>query len=663
MKKILVTQPSLPDIKDFAKGLDRLWQTKWLTNNGEFAQELEGRLRQFLGVKHAIFVSNGTIAMQLALKALDIKNEVITTPFSYVATTNAIMWEHCKPIFVDIDPETAMIDPKKVEAAITKDTEAILAVHIYGNTCDVEALEKVAKKHNLKLIYDAAHAFGTRHKSKSVLNYGDVSTLSFHATKLFHTVEGGAVITNNDEIAKKIKLLRSFGQDGDGFVVEGINAKNSELHALMGLCNLNLIDKILSKRKLLAEAYDKNLEFARIIKPKFDLRTELNYAYYPVVFKSEKELLAVVKSLEGKNIFPRRYFYPSLNELSYVEKVSCPISESLSRRVICLPLHNALSVGDVKNIAMVINKTLAQFAVKTVSVGISALNEEKSVASTVKAIFAQKLGNFVLDKVIVVSDGSTDETVKNLRSLNFRNLVIVDEKQRMGKSIRLNEISQMCESDILIHFDADLVFRDKDVIRKLITPIENDSSVGMVSGMVRPIEPKSFFEKILYDGTYLWIKTRERATKQGKNTGIYYSAGAIRAFRKSFYKSIKFPAIKSEDIFPYLFAISNSFGFYFASDAEIFYKLPGNFNDYKKQMKRYLSARNEQSVIFDEQLLKQSYTITMVDKIEVLLIELIKNPVFTILYLGLLVTPKVQVLLNRTVVSGSTWEEIKTSKI
>jgi len=661
MKKILVTQPTMPDMKDFQKGLDRLWETKWLTNNGEFVVELESKLKKFLGVKHLLFVSNGTIAMQLALKALNIKKEVITTPFSYVATTNAIMWQNCKPVFVDVDPKTAMLDPVKIEAAITKDTQAILAVHIYGNACDVEALERIAKKHNLKLIYDAAHAFGTTFKNSSVLNYGDISTLSFHATKLFHTVEGGAVITNDDKIAKQLKLLRSFGQDGDDFIVDGINAKNSELHALMGLCNLKNIEHTLNKRKVLASTYDNVLDFDRLSKPVLDDRTDINFAYYPVIFKSEKELLEIMKALGEENIYPRRYFYPSLNELSYVDKVSCPESESLSRKVLCLPLHNGLTINDVKKIAFSINSKLYQYKLKTISVGISALNEEMSIVETVKSIFAQNFGKYLLDLVIVASDGSTDGTVKRLRALKNPKLLIIDSKERLGKAVRLNEIGEICESDILIHFDADILFPDKNVIQKLIFPMYQDVSIDMVSGMVRPLKPQTFFEKIIYEGTYLWINIRKFATRHGKNTDIYYSAGAVRAFRKSFYKTIIFPKVKSDDIFPYLFAISNGFKFHFAAEAQIHYRLPRSYDDYKKQMKRYLSARTEQNLIFGNEMIDYCYTISNSVRLRVLLFEIIKNPVFISMYIAILFIPKMQNYFVKDVVDA-TWDEIKTSK-
>jgi len=257
---IPVSKPFMPPIDEYNLLIAELWETKWLTNNGVYVRELEQRLETYLQVPSLHFVSNGTLALQLALQALDIKGEVITTPFSFVATTTAIIWENCEPVFVDIDPSTLCIDTDKIEAAITKKTTAILATHVYGIPCDVEKINEIAKKYDLKVIYDAAHAFGVQYKGKSLLKFGDFSTLSFHATKLFHTVEGGAVVNNvGHKLDSKLQLLRSFGFKGDDYIMAGINAKNSEFHAAMGLCNIKYIDKIISERKKITEIYDEVL--------------------------------------------------------------------------------------------------------------------------------------------------------------------------------------------------------------------------------------------------------------------------------------------------------------------------------------------------------------------------------------------------------------------
>ena len=338
---INVTKTFLPDFDDYINTLKRAWDNAWITNNGELVQELEQKLKEYLQVDNLLFTGNGTIVLQMALKAYGITKEVITTPFSYVATTNAILWEGSQPVFVDIDPETLCIDSSKIEAAITENTEAILATHVYGIACDIEAIEALAKKYNLKVIYDAAHAFGCTYKSKSLLSFGDISTCSFHATKLFHTVEGGCIIANNEKIADILKLQRQFGHVNDDYCTIGINGKNSEFHAAMGLCVLPEIGKIIYDRKRITEKYN-NALFGFITRPKIQDDLKYNYAYYPVIFKDEEKLLEVMEGLKQKQISGRRYFYPSLNELPYLQKQLCPISEDISRRVLCLPLYFGL---------------------------------------------------------------------------------------------------------------------------------------------------------------------------------------------------------------------------------------------------------------------------------------------------------------------------------
>jgi dTDP-4-amino-4,6-dideoxygalactose transaminase len=295
--------------------------------------------------------------LQIAIKALGISKEIITTPFSYVASTSAIVWEGCKPQYVDIDPCTLCIDSDKIERAITEKTRAILAVHVYGNTCEVEKIARIAKKYNLKIIYDAAHAFGVKYKNISVLNYGDISTLSFHATKLFHTVEGGAVITNDDGLAHKISYLRNFGHRGpEDFWGLGINGKNSEFHAAMGLCILPKVKDFIKRRKIICETYSALFTRTPLRTITIHPKAEYNFAYYPLIFPSEKLLLAVRGHLNKHGIFPRRYFYPSLNKLNYVNKNKVPIAEDISRRILCLPLYPGLPLKDIESIARLIKE-------------------------------------------------------------------------------------------------------------------------------------------------------------------------------------------------------------------------------------------------------------------------------------------------------------------
>jgi dTDP-4-amino-4,6-dideoxygalactose transaminase len=359
---INVTKAFLPPIEEYKRYLDGIWDRVHLTNHGPLVNELEEKLKEYLGVKHFYFINNGTVALQLAIKALDLEGEIITTPFSYVATTSSIVWENAKPVFVDIDPKSFTIDTTKIERAITGTTSAILATHVYGIPCNVEAIQAIARKYNLKVIYDAAHAFGVRYKGDSLLNYGDISTLSFHATKLFHTVEGGGVATNNDELAHKISYMRNFGHKGqEEFWGVGINGKNSEFHAAMGLCNFRHIDSILSTRRISSEMYDQCIAELGIClqRPVIPDHTEYNHAYYPVVFESETKLLSVRDGLNAANIYPRRYFYPSLDTLPYVyQKGLFPTTHSIASRILCLPLYHDLPMESIKHICSVISKTL-----------------------------------------------------------------------------------------------------------------------------------------------------------------------------------------------------------------------------------------------------------------------------------------------------------------
>lgn len=353
---ILVTQPFLPPVEEYKKYVDSIWDRQWLTNMGPLANELEERLRNHLRVENLLFVTNGTVALQMAIKALDLKGEIITTPFSFVATTSSIVWEGCTPIFVDIDPESLNIDATKIEAAITENTSAILATHVYGNPCDVEAIEKIARKHSLKIIYDGAHAFGVEVNGKSIFEYGDISICSLHATKLYHSIEGGLVICKNQEIEQKLRYIRNFGIAGfDSFAELGLNGKNSEFHAAMGLVNLKYIAKIHEKRKELCELYTANLRGLNHFTPKWNAAASRNYAYYPVVIESEEVLLNIKAKLEENKIQTRRYFYPSLaTALPYLEPTQLAITDEVSKKVLCLPLYYDLTLEEVDLICRLI---------------------------------------------------------------------------------------------------------------------------------------------------------------------------------------------------------------------------------------------------------------------------------------------------------------------
>ena len=352
-----VTKAYLPPMAEYMVYLEGVWERAWLTNNGPLVQQLEAELSHYLDDSQVQFTGNGTIALQVAIKTLELSGEIITTPFSYVATTTAILWENCTPIFVDIEDRTFCIDAAKIEAAITPRTTGILATHVYGYPCDVIAIEEIARRHNLKVIYDGAHAFGVRVYGRSLLSYGDLSTCSFHATKLFHTVEGGAIIMKDAELAQKIWLYKSFGHIGDDYFTLGINGKNSEFHAAMGLCNLPRVPGFIEQRRKIAELYTEKLSGVALYYPKARESTmEYNYAYFPVVFESEEIMLKAKDLLASNEVNTRRYFFPSLNKLPYHTGADCPISEDISRRVLSLPFYQELQADDVRRIAALIQQ-------------------------------------------------------------------------------------------------------------------------------------------------------------------------------------------------------------------------------------------------------------------------------------------------------------------
>lgn len=353
---INVTKTFLPPIEDYHLHLKRAWDNQWLTNRGQLVKDLEEKLLDYLSVSNIILTNNGTVPLQIALKLLANKGEVITTPFSYVATTASIVWENCSPVFVDIHPEYLTIDETKIEEAITPNTTAILATHVFGNPCNVDTIEAIAKKHNLKVIYDAAHCFGVKYNNKSIFEYGDVSTCSFHATKLFHTGEGGAMFASDQDLQKKLFYSHNFGHDGYlAFHGLGVNGKMSELHAAMGLAVLPFMEKIIDERKKVVDFYNDNINFSNTQTLKIRENTEWNYSYYPIIFESESKLLEVQKSLNENQIFPRRYFYPSLNTIEYTSGMKMPISESIASRILCLPLYESIDVEILKIIVNCIN--------------------------------------------------------------------------------------------------------------------------------------------------------------------------------------------------------------------------------------------------------------------------------------------------------------------
>ncbi len=352
---INVTKTYLPNKKNYQKYVDKIFNSGWVTNNGPLVKELESRLAKYLGVKNIVLVSSGTSALEIAYRTLEIKDYAITTPFSFVATTSSLITNGIRPIFADIDTKSLNIDPINIEKAITKNTSAIVPVHVFGNACNVEAIDKIAKKNNLKVIYDAAHAFDVKYKDKSILNYGDISTLSFHATKLFHTIEGGALIINDDSLVQKARNLINFGIENTESIPNlGTNAKMNEFEAAMGLCMLDEIENIEKQRERLYFTYKKELDGVVRFQQQNENST-LNYSYFPIILDSQEQTLKIQKALNSKDIFPRRYFYPSLDTLNYIEpKQFMPNSRDISERILCLPLYPELTKAEQMEIINII---------------------------------------------------------------------------------------------------------------------------------------------------------------------------------------------------------------------------------------------------------------------------------------------------------------------
>lgn len=366
--KITVTSPLLPDLKEFEEYLEDIWKRKWITNNGHYHQELEKALSEYLGVPYLSLFTNGTLPLITALQALDIREgEVITTPYSFVATTHSIWWNGLKPVFVDVEEETGNIDPAKIEAAITSKTKAIMPVHVYGTPCDTKRIQEIANKYGLKVIYDAAHAFGVKVNGKSILDAGDMSTLSFHATKVYNTIEGGALICRDESTKKRIDQLKNFGfVDEVTVVAPGINSKMDEIRSAYGLINLKQVDDAILKRKHIAELYKtelKDIPGIRVLNDKNGVRH--NYSYFPIFITKKEYGLSrdeLYEELKCKNIFGRRYFFPLISnfpvyrELESARPENLPVATKLAEQVLCLPMSTDLSDEDVERVIEVVSR-------------------------------------------------------------------------------------------------------------------------------------------------------------------------------------------------------------------------------------------------------------------------------------------------------------------
>lgn len=353
---IQVTRSFLPPLDEYVALLKTVWDSHHLTNGGPLLLQLIDELKAFLQVPHLLAVNNGTTALQLAIRALELEGEILTTPFSYVATSSAIAWQGCTPVFVDIEPDSWCIDPSKIEQAITAKTSAILATHVFGNPCDVTKLEQMASHHGLKVIYDGAHAFGVDYLGRNLLSYGDVSVCSFHATKLFHTAEGGCLVTPHESLLDKLVWVHNLGHDGpEAFHGLGTNGKANELQAALGLAILPYVRDVIQRRREVVEQYDRLLP-GSLQRMRIRDGTDWNFSYLPILLGSQERLLAVCRALNDQKIFPRRYFYPALNTLDFLSRKSMPVAEDVASRVLCLPIAHDLPQANVEQICEILNR-------------------------------------------------------------------------------------------------------------------------------------------------------------------------------------------------------------------------------------------------------------------------------------------------------------------
>lgn len=358
-KNIYVTMPTLAPLEEVNELMKGIWASGIMTHNGPLVQRFEKECAEKLGVSQMVSCTNGTIGLQMSIRALRLKGEIITTPFTFIATINSILWEGCTPVFVDIDPETLCIDPKKIEEKITYHTVGIMPVHVFGNCCDIEAIDAIAKKHNLKVIYDACHSVGVNYKGKSIFSYGDISVTSFHATKMLNTTEGGGCFTQDKELDEKLRRIRFFGFENHADIVEdGTNGKMTEVHAAVGLANLKYLDAALADRKKKYAFYKDELSKASSLSFQ-KINEDCNYSYFPVIFPDEATLLKVQTALNENHIFPRRYFYPSVNTFTkLVPYTPMPVSEDIASCILCLPLYFTLEMEDIQRIITIIKDTL-----------------------------------------------------------------------------------------------------------------------------------------------------------------------------------------------------------------------------------------------------------------------------------------------------------------
>lgn len=658
-----------------------------MSGDGVYTRQVQELMEKRYGVKKVFLTTSGTSALEMAVRLLNLErgDEIIAPSFTFSSTINAILMSFgVRAVFAEINPKTFNIEPDDIEKKITSKTKAIMLVHYAGVACDMDRIMAIAKKHNLKVIEDAAQAIEAKYNGKFLGTIGDFGCLSFHDTKNITCGEGGALFINrNDEnVLNQAEIIREKGTNRSQFIrglidkytwVDiGSSYLPSDLLAAFLYGQMEQVEKITKLRLKVYQRYfkainvlDKNL-FSLPEIPRF--ATHNAHIFY-VIMNTIGDRNFVLDYLRSKGIKASFHYIP-LHSSPQGEKMGytasdLPITEEYGGRLLRLPIYSGMKVHETDYVIENFKSALSELSKRrptTVSVGISALNEEKSIVFTVKSLLNQNYDNFTLENVVVVSDGSKDRTVEKLKAINDTRIKIIDHSNRQGKSVRLNEMFETINSDILVLTDADIKPKDKNSVINLIKPFLDDPKLMFVAGKIEPFKPNGFFEKILYTGTQLWDQTRFDALGKGKESGVYFSGGAFRAMKRSFYKEIIFPSVKSEDAFPYLFALSKNYKFQFVNEAVVYYKLPSNFKDFKSQMKRYLQSANEESLIFNEEFVSKSYTITNSDKVVALTKQFIKNPIYVTLYVSILMVPKIQSIFENVSVTGI-WEEVKSSKI
>lgn len=539
---INVTKTYLPNKAKFHKYVDEIYANGWVTNNGPMVQKLETALAKYLGVKNIVLVSNGTVALEIAYRTLDLTGYAITTPFSFVATTSSLVTNGLKPIFADIDPNTFNIDPINIQKSITKNTSAIVPVHVFGNGCEVEQIDKIAEENNLKVIYDAAHAFDVKYKGQSILHYGDISTISFHATKLFHTIEGGALIINDDNLVQKARHLINFGiENAESIPSLGTNAKMNEFEAAMGLCVLDEIENIKNKREALHQVYNKELKGIVGFQEQNENSTS-NHGYFPIILENEKQTLKIQKALNDEDIFPRRYFYPSLDTLNYIEpKQFMQNSRDISHRILCLPLYPELTKDEQMNIINIVKKGFMMDKyniphVKTFEytkiIGLENIEFGKNIIiDDFVLIYAKekiKIGNYVHIANFTSITGGNNLTIGDYAAVSqgCRILTATDgfNDFGFGNSTVANEFRNIKSSPIVIS-DFCIVGANSVVLPGVT--IGEGATVGANSVITKDLEPWGIYignKKIGTRNKEKVLKNYENflSTSEGKRTGSLF---------------------------------------------------------------------------------------------------------------------------------------------